>query len=397
MIKIVSSNIISGLGFTSDENYGNVKLGITGLRFYADSYGLPEPLMASKIDEARLDEAFSALMPARSGDDRLPAKYTKFEKAAIVSISEALKSTAVDPADPRVIIIISTTKGNVFLLDENEREDYEDEQLYLWRSAEIIAYFFGNPNQPLVVSNACISGASALIAASRELSAGHCDYAIVTGADMLSKFAIAGFQSFKALSPELCKPFDANRRGLNLGEAAATMILAEHHICDIDFEDIMLTNSAMHNDANHISAPSRTGEGSLLCLKKVMGSYKPGQIAFVNAHGTATSYNDEMESVALSRAGLRKAPVNSLKGYFGHTLGAAGILESIISISALKEGIVLGTHGFDTLGVTKRIRIVKENEPTGKRHFIKMLSGFGGTNAALLFTQLKTPEFHDTH
>ncbi|MDR1224089.1 MAG: beta-ketoacyl synthase [Tannerella sp.] len=385
MTVLLSDNIISGLGFTAEENYRQVKQGACGLKFFADRYGIPEPFMASEIDGERLEEAFGKML-ARPH----PAKgvnYSKLEKAAIVSVAGALKDTAVDPADRRVLFVLSTTKGNVFLVDENEREGYEPDQVYLWRSAELIATFFGNPNQPAVVSNACISGASAMIAAQRELRSGRYDCAIVTGVDVLSKFIITGFQSFRALSQEVCKPFDANRTGLNIGEAAATVILTERPEKELKIGDTALTAGAVRNDANHISGPSRTGEGSFLALRQALRGIDPDEIAFVSAHGTATPYNDEMESVALTRAGLQDVPVNSLKGYFGHTLGAAGVLESIISTRALRDGTVLKTYGFETPGVTNPIRIVKETQTTARRRFVKMLSGFGGCNVAALYTK----------
>jgi 3-oxoacyl-[acyl-carrier-protein] synthase-1 len=406
MTLLLSDNIVSALGFTAEENYRNVKRGACGLKFFADRYGIPEPFMASEIDPGRLEEAFEktvAEMPdaGRAGcaGCRLrPAdgmncgihdgmNYTRLEKASIVSVAGALKDTDVDPADRRVLFILSTTKGNVFLVDGNERAGYGRDRIYLWRSAEVIAAFFGNPNQPVVVSTACISGVSAMIAAQRELRSGRYDYVIVTGVDVLSKFVISGFQSFKALSQEVCKPFDANRSGLNIGEAAATVIMTERSGKELKRGDTALTAGAVRNDANHISGPSRTGEGSFLALQQALQGIDPDEIAFVCAHGTATPYNDEMESVALTRAGLQDVPVNSLKGYFGHTLGAAGVLESIISSRALGDGTVLGTCGFETPGVTHPVRIVKDSQAATGRRFVKMLSGFGGCNAVALFTQ----------
>jgi 3-oxoacyl-[acyl-carrier-protein] synthase-1 len=387
MTVLLGDNIISALGFTAEENYGNVKRGVCGLKSFAGRYDLPEPFVASEIDDDRLNEAFeeiSALYAARLPVVAKP-NYSRLEKASIVSVTEALKGTGVDPSDGNVLFVLSMTKGNVFLLDENERKGYELEQLYLWRSAELISCFFGNANRPMVVSNACISGVSAMITAQRELRSGRYRYAIVTGVDVLSEFIITGFQSFKALSQDVCKPFDANRTGLNIGEAAATVIMTERAGNE---GDAVLAAGVVRNDANHISGPSRTGEGAYLALRKVMEGVDPEDIAFVCAHGTATSYNDEMESTALTRAGLQRTPVNSLKGYFGHTLGAAGVMESIISVRALKDGTVLRTYGFETPGVTNPLDVVIENRITTKRHCLKMLSGFGGCNAVALFTKL---------
>lgn len=385
MTTLLGDNIISALGFTTEENYRNVRQGVSGLTYFADGFGLPEPFVAASIDDEALEQGFATL------ESSFSKEYTKLEKAAILSVSEALKNTGVDPADKRVLFILSTTKGNVFLLESADKESvYEPDQIYLWRSAELIARHFGNTNTPWVISNACISGASALIAGQRALQAKLYDYVIITGTDMLSRFIISGFQSFKALSQEPCKPFDVNRNGLNVGETAATIILTEKEEADLQPGDILLTKGAIRNDANHISGPSRTGEGAYLALQYILKGIDHNELAFVNAHGTATPYNDEMESIAITRAGLHDKPVNSLKGYFGHTLGAAGVLESIISTHALKEGIALKTCGFETLGVSNPLSVVTQTQPAQGTRCINMLSGFGGCNAALLYTLIKS-------
>ncbi|MDR1456250.1 MAG: beta-ketoacyl synthase [Tannerella sp.] len=384
MTTLLSDNIVSALGFTADENFRKVREGASGLTFFdGPQMGVSEPFVASVIDGAALDGAFHALPRATE------KRYTRLEKAVILSVANALKGVAVDPSSAGVLFILSTTKGNVFLLDPDDNDGYEPERVCLWRSAELIAGYFGNPNMPLVVSSACISGACALIAARRALQARRCEYVVVAGADLLSRFVIAGFQSFKALSEERCKPFDARRTGLNIGEAAATLILAEKPAEALLAGEVVLTAGAVCNDANHISGPSRTGEGACLALKSVLSGVDAGELAFVNAHGTATRYNDEMEAVALHRAALQDVPVTGLKGYFGHTLGGAGILERIVSVRALREGIVLKTSGYDTPGVSQPLRIATRTQSVGGSRCINMLSGFGGCNAALLYTLVK--------
>ena len=384
MTTIVSDNIISSLGFSADENFQHVKQGMTGLSNYDGLFDLPEPFVASMIDEAKLDDAFNKLpKPVYATPNRKFARYTKLEKAAILSVSEALKNTTINPSGDKVLFILSTTKGNIFLLDPSQQEGYEPEQIFLWRSAALIAGYFGNVNLPVIVSNACISGANALIAAQRALLSGKYDYAIVIGTDMLSRFIISGFQSFKALSQQICKPFDVSRDGLNIGEAAATIILTNKHQDDLRRGEVVLATGAIRNDANHISGPSRTGEGAYLALRYVCSGIEPNELAFINAHGTATPYNDEMEAIAITRASLQHVPVTCQKGYFGHTLGAAGVVESIISTRALKEHIVLKTLGFKTSGVSHQLRIVKQTQPVSGNYCINMLSGFGGCNAAL--------------
>ena len=376
MIVKVSDNIISPLGMSTAENYAAMKAGRSELKRRDGLWQLPEPFTASLMDR----EVVNGIAAQKHLDDR----YTFFEKMIILSAAKALEATDIDPTSEKVLFILSTTKGNVFLLDKRET-GFPPERVRLGMSARQITEFFHNPNTPIVVSNACISGVCAQIQALRELEAGNFDYVVVVGCDVQSAFIVSGFQSFKALSPEPCKPFDANRCGLNLGDAAATIIYTRKDTVGPD--EWVACRGAIRNDANHISGPSRTGEGSYRALKVALGDVDPDQIAFINTHGTATVYNDEMESVAIERAGLSQVPVNGLKGYYGHTMGAAGILETILSMYAIDEHNILATRGYDTLGVTHPLVVTNQNQPTDKRMFIKLLSGFGGCNAALLFAK----------
>lgn len=381
MIAIAGDNITSSLGFTTAENYRAVASGQSGVRPYSSLMGLPEPIMASLIDRERLADSFAALSPRSDS-------YTMLEKAAILSVGSAAAQAQVDLSDAGVLFVVSSTKGNVHLLDEGEKK-FSRDHLYLWHAARLIAEYFGNPAAPQVVSNACISGACAQLVALRELRSGLYSHAVVVGVELLSRFIISGFQSLKALSPEPCRPFDAAHAGLNLGEAAATIIYKRVAAGEEAAPGVALLQGAIRNDANHISGPSRTGEGSFRALRALLHEAAPADVAFVNAHGTATVYNDSMEAVAITRAGLSAAPVNSLKGYFGHTLGAAGVLESVISARALANETALATHGFKRGDAELPLSVTTQNMRTEKPCCVKMLSGFGGGNAALLFGKSK--------
>jgi len=376
MIVSVAHNIISPLGMTTAENYAAVKEGRSMLKRYEGLWRLPEPFTASLMDREKVEEAFAPL-----AND---AKYTFFEKMIILSAAKALEQTDIDPTSDKVLFILSTTKGNVFLLDKRET-GFPPERVLSGLAAKQMTDYFHNPNTPLVVSNACISGVCAQIQAMRELESGRFDYVVTVGADVQSAFIVSGFQSFKALSVDPCKPFDANRTGLNLGDAAATLIYTRKD--EVNENEWVACRGAIRNDANHISGPSRTGEGSYRALKVALGEVSSDKIAFINTHGTATLYNDEMESFAIERAGLSKVPVNGLKGYYGHTMGAAGIMETILSMQAIDDHNILATRGYETMGVTHPLVLSNQNQPTDKRAFIKLLSGFGGCNAALLFAK----------
>lgn len=384
MIFNISDNIISPLGWNTVDNWMAVSSGQVGLQMYEQQFGLPEPFVASLIDKEKIDEKFLKIF---HGQDE---RYTKMEKMAILSATDALSRVDVDPADPQVVFIFSTTKGNVELLENFS--DYEAERPYLWRSAQLISRHFKNPNPPVVISNACISGCAAQLTADRFLNLQGYRYAVVVGVDVLSKFIISGFQSFKALSPEHCRPFDANRTGLNLGEAAATIVYARDR-ADIPLNRpcICLATGAICNDANHISGPSRTAEGLYAAVTQVLSEFDVSNLAFVNAHGTATRYNDDMEMVAMERAVITNIPVNSLKGYFGHTLGAAGVLEVVLSTQELLHHTILPTIGCENPSSFTPVKVVQQSMKTDKNAFLKMISGFGGGNAALLVTVGDSP------
>jgi len=238
-------------------------------------------------------------------------------------------------------------------------------------------------NEPLVISDACISGVQAIITSARLIRAGIYDNCVINGTDIISEFVLSGFNSFKSLSTGPCRPFDKTRDGLSLGEGSGTIILSS---CPepAGNDKILVSDGFSSNDANHISGPSRTGEGLLIAISRVLQKIS-GPIDFISAHGTATPYNDEMESVALSRAGLQDVPVNSFKGYWGHTLGAAGVIESIMSIYSIRNDILFNTLGFNEPGVTNPLNIVNVSAKKRINNCLKMASGFGGCNAAVLF------------
>ena len=380
MVQCIADNICSPLGWNTEENFAAVREGRSELRLHdAQPWALQEPFVASLFPQNAVTKRFSDAFP------HVKEPLSHFEKLAILSISDAIQKASVELRSPDVIFILASTKGNVELLDDKKQPDIPRDRVRLGLTAEAIARFFGNPNTPLVVSNACISGVHAQILAARLLEMGTYRYAVVCGCDIQSRFIISGFQSFKALSSEPCKPFDRHRDGLNLGEGAATMVLTSVNIPQKDAW--IVCNGAVRNDANHISGPSRTGEGSYRALATVCGEQKE-QLAFINVHGTATPYNDEMEAIALDRAELLNAPVNALKGYFGHTMGAAGILETILSFRAIEAGIVLPTKGFNELGVSRPVSVADKESPTDKKQFIKLLSGFGGCNGAIRWKQV---------
>ena len=229
----------------------------------------------------------------------------------------------------------------------------------------------------------------ALVYAERLIRSGKYKHVVVSGGDLISEFIVSGFQSFQSLSEQACKPFDKNRNGLSLGEGCGTIILSSDKSIFSD-NPIEVLGGAGSNDANHISGPSRTGEGLFLAIMGALttSGLSAKDIDSISAHGTATNYNDEMEAKAFSRAGLESAPLNSYKGYIGHTLGAAGVIEAAISLQSLKRNTLFRSAGYETHGVSTNINVIAENKETNIKNCLKTASGFGGSNAALILQKI---------
>lgn len=348
MIVCIADNIYSPLGVTTLENLNAVRAGQSALQLH----------------RIGCEEVVASLFPER----------INYVTGLIRSIETAIKEVNINLSDPTVGFVFSSTKGDL------------DEPMGV--SARRVSQHFGNTNTPITVSNACISGLHAQIVAMRLLEQRLYDVVVVAGMDVQSPFIVSGFQSFKALSPEPCRPFDADRCGLNLGEAAATMILVRSD--NPSPEQWVLENGAVRNDAVHISNPSKTGNGSYGAIEAVLGDDR--DLVCISAHGTATLFNDEMEAAAITRAGLQEIPTFSLKGYYGHTMGAAGLLETIISMHAIDQGWIPATRGYVEAGTCMPICVTAHEEKLTLSNanrlvhrFMKLLSGFGGCNAAVVY------------
>ncbi|MBQ0020706.1 MAG: 3-oxoacyl-ACP synthase [Bacteroidales bacterium] len=365
MVYKIGDNITSPLGSSTEQNYKAVIDGCSALALHQGRWDIPEDFCASLFNDEQVEEL------AQDGLSRL-------ESLAVSSIRKAIQGLSIDLSSNRVVLILSSAKGNVedLTLDVSTAEGSLPST-----AAKHIAESLGMTTMPIAVCNACISGVSAITLGKRLLEVGTYDYAIVCGADCQSKFVVSGFQSLKSMSDEPCRPFDEERLGLNLGEAAATLVLSNKAT---EASCWSIESAAVANDANHLTNPSKTGEGCYQAIRKTLDGRDIDDIAFINAHGTATMYNDQMESVAIERAELNSVPVNALKGYFGHTMGAAGVLETVLCMYALDHNIIIGTRGYNEIGVSGEIDVCKETTPTQKQSFLKLISGFGGCNGVLL-------------
>ncbi|MCC7029605.1 MAG: beta-ketoacyl synthase [Chitinophagaceae bacterium] len=363
---IIDTSFISPLGLNTNENFAALLCKQSGIRLLEEDRFFHAPILASVTDDLIIEELKAA-----------NHTQTRFDTLLMACVADILEKKAVDFSSATVLIILSTTKGNVELLEE----DLNHKHATLTASATLLQQFTQNPNPVLIVSNACISGVSASIAAKRYLDSGRYQHVLVLGCDAISRFVLSGFSSFKAVSKNGCRPFDSQRDGVVLGEAAGA-ILYSNSICSA----ITMQGGFISNDANHISGPSRTGDELAYCIQQTLHLNKVdlADIDFISAHGTATLYNDEMESKAIATAGLGAVPVFSVKAHLGHTLGASGVVETIISAECLKRNLILPSLGYEESGVSVPIAVNKNLIEKEINFALKTTSGFGGCNAALL-------------
>jgi 3-oxoacyl-[acyl-carrier-protein] synthase-1 len=388
-VFVGASNTITSIGFSTAGHVEQIKANQIGISIYPGGNLSPTPVPLSLVDSQQLLDLFREYLRKKKPDLQLDL-FTRSEMLHILSISDVLKSSGMDITDPRTLIILSTLKGNMDLLEKNRLPAIEPDRVYLWKWGEFLGSFFDTPNKPLVVSSACVSGSLAILIGSRLIKAGRYDHVIAAGGDIITEFAVSGFQSFQSLSPKPCKPFDAARDGLSLGEGCGTIVLSRNHsLCGIP-EKIIVAGGSCTNDAHHISGPLRTGEGLYVAIRRALreASLDPLDIDYISAHGTGTDQYDETEAKALSWAGLERVPVNSFKGYFGHTLGAAGIVESALAIASMRSNELFRSAGFENPGTSKHINMLTAHTAKEVNHCLKTAAGFGGCNAAVVFKKI---------
>jgi len=299
-------------------------------------------------------------------------------------------------APERIGFVLATTKANIEALERisDERKCSEEGRRHLQGdllAADLaVEYRAKGPKQ--CVSNACVSGLIAIQQGARLIQRGEADAVLVAGVDHLSAFVMAGFSSLKALDPVGCRPFDRDRAGLSPGEAGAAIVLTKKIFFQSNHptiqSPIFLQGWGNSNDANHITGPSRDGSGLAAAIRAALTSAKVKleEIDYINAHGTGTPFNDAMESAALRTVfGDSCPPVSGSKGMLGHTLGAAGVVETILCVLAIRERWLPGTPGLNVPAELAPGSLMRESRPANRiNHVLKMNTGFGGVNGALV-------------
>ena len=375
-VYITQTNCITPLGFNVPSNIKAILNGESGILLHEDLSLMPIPFYASIINDDELNTAFAKV--------NSKTNYSRLEKMMLLALEPIIKNSKID-LDSKTAFILSTTKGNVTALKNDSPENFQN--AYLHTLAQTIADYFGFTTQPIVVSNACVSGILAISVAKRLLQSELYDNIFIVAGDEVSEFVLSGFNAFQAMSNSPCRPYSLNRTGVSLGEAAAAVLISANQAT----AKIKVAGDSSINDANHISGPSRTGEGLYRSIQNALNEAQitPKNIDYISAHGTATSFNDEMEALAFNRLEMGAVPVNSLKGFYGHTLGASGLLETVIAIESVLQNKLFVSLGFDELGVSQSINIIQKNEDKNIETFLKTASGFGGCNTAVVFEKVK--------
>lgn len=243
------------------------------------------------------------------------------------------------------------------------------------------------------VSTACCSSNSALAMSLSWLRRGLCDVVVCVGVDVLQPFVVSGFRALRAQSSDICRPFDRRRSGVNLGEASACVILEPESQARLRGQPILgfLVGAGLSQDAHHMTAPDPLGRGALLAMQRALADagLSTDSVDFLSSHGTGTSFNDQMEARAIQQLlGERSGsvPVNSIKGSVGHTLGAAGLLEAVLSVYVLRSQQIPPTVGLEEIDPAFSLDFVY-GQPRAHpvRCVLSTASGFGGENAAVVF------------
>lgn len=369
-------NCITPLGVDLLENISAIKQEQTAIQLQHNTKFYHDTFYGAVISNERLENAFATC--------GLKGEFTRLEKMLCVAAFPIIKRHK-DLINGRFGLIISTTKGNIDAIADKNISDY-----FLFNMGKKIAKTFGITTSPIVISNACVSGVMAVTIAKRMIRMGRFDHCLILGGDLFSSFVLKGFQSFQAVSSQPCMPYDEHRTGISLGEASAALLVSKDATVFDPLPCFQVLGGSNINDANHISGPSRTGEG---LYQSILGALKEAKISkdvidCISSHGTATLYNDEMEGKAFNRAHLQEKPTFSLKGYFGHTLGAAGLLETVITQQFVVENIIPRSLGYDKHGLTVPLHITKKMIAKETNYFLKTASGFGGSNTVVIFKKM---------
>ena len=330
---------------------------------------------------------------------RLPARLAQYDCRNNRLADMALRVDGFDAAvfdairrhgADRIAVVLGTSTSGVLSCEDAYAERGPDGALPpafdyahthdMFSAARYVRAALGLRGPALVVSTACASSARSFIDAGHLIATGLCDAAVVGGVDTLCRLTLRGFASLELISPGPCRPCDAARSGISIGEAAGFALLERGG------GPIRLLGAGATSDGYHMSSPHPEGAGAIGAMRGALAAacLTPGDVDYVNLHGTATRANDAMEDAAVTKVYGPGMAASSTKGWFGHTLGACGVLGAVVAALAIEHGFLPGCLGMDTPDPAFRARVLAKAEHRSVRRVAVNSFGFGGINCSLL-------------
>ena len=393
-VVVTGIGIISSIGNNLGETYNSLVEKRSGI-------GSIDILETNRKDEFLLGEiklTHDELIEAAGVDGN--SAWTRTSLLGIIAAKQAIEDSGIDVGRNTALVSASTVGG----MDRSELyyKDFLTEALHkkyidthhAGSSTEMIAEQCGIDGLITTISTACSSSLNSIMFGSRLVKSGKAKTAIVGGTDALSKFTLNGFNTLMILDREQCRPFDATRAGLNLGEGAAYFVLEDKELAIASGKKIYaeVVGYANANDAHHQTASSENGEGPYLAMRNALQSanIQPSDINYINAHGTGTGNNDLTEGIAIKRIFGEQIPLfSSTKAYTGHTLGAAGIIESVIAVLTLNNKVVFPNINFKNAIEEVGIKPVTQLLKLSKINYVLTNSfGFGGNDSSVVFSSM---------
>lgn len=395
-VAITGMGIISSIGNSVEENFQSLKNGKTGISTIENLETIHKEVIM--VGEIKLSNQQLAQKLNLSEDNN----FSRTTLLGAIAVCEALENANISNInDCRSGFISATSVGGMDLNEKYFYDYYQDESVRRFLnshdagdSSHQIADYIGLKGMVTTVSTACSSAANAIMLGCRLIQSGQLDRVIVGGTDALAKFTINGFKTLMILSDTYNTPFDNDRKGLNLGEAAAFLVLESDEIVQKNNKKVLAYVSGFGNanDAFHQTASSENGEGAFLAMQKAfkLADLKPEDIDYINAHGTATPNNDLSEGRAILRMFTDNVPdFSSTKAFTGHTLAAAAAIEAVYSVLALQHNLVFPNMNFKK--PMEEFNLIPQTTLKEKsiNHVLSNSFGFGGNCSTVLFSKNK--------
>ncbi|RAR71531.1 3-oxoacyl-[acyl-carrier-protein] synthase-1 [Flavobacterium aciduliphilum] len=386
--------IISAIGNTVEENYNALisgKMGITDIE-YIDTIHKNE----IKVGEIKFtNQQLEQLLQLPQDNN-----FSRTAMLATIAAKQAVENAKIqDINECKTGFISATSVGGMDMTERFYYEYFDNESCRKYIKSQDAgdtthntAHYLGLKGLVTAISTACSSAANAIMMGAKLIETGQLDRVIVGGTDALSKFTINGFKTLMILSDTYNTPFDNNRKGLNLGEAAAYLVLESENIVKKNNKQVLayITGFGNANDAFHQTASSENGEGAFLAMQKAlkMANLDPSDIDYINAHGTATPNNDLSEGRAIIRIFNEDAPeFSSTKPFTGHTLAAAAAIEAVYSVLALQNDIMFPNKNFQTPMEEFNLRPITKLTQKPLQHVLSNSFGFGGNCSTVIFSK----------